>query len=77
MDAPSPPRYPGQGREAPAEPGPIGRNIVEHGPILVLAHVRIVSQTLNPAVPLNGSRLSLRSAGMTAAGLRRQEFSVS
>ena len=56
-------RHPGQGRGAPAEPGPIGRNIVERGPVLALAHFRTVSQTLNPAVPLNGSRLSLASLG--------------
>jgi len=63
-------RHPGQGREAPAEPGPIGRSIVERGPVPVLAHLRIVSQAVTPAVPLNGSRLSLRSAGMTR-GRRR------
>jgi len=56
-------RHPGQGREAPAEPGPIGRNIVEHGPVLTQAYFRIVSQALNPALPLNGSRLSLASLG--------------
>jgi len=56
-------RHPGQGREAPAEPGPIGRTIVERGPILVLAHASTVSQALDPAVPLNGSRLSLASLG--------------
>ncbi|MGQ3191828.1 hypothetical protein [Neoaquamicrobium sediminum] len=31
-------RHPGQGREATAEPGPIGRRIVEHGPVPVLTH---------------------------------------
>ena len=56
-------RHPGQGREAAAEPGPIGRTIVGRGPVLALAHVRIVSQALNPAVLLNGSRLSLASLG--------------
>jgi len=37
-------RHPGQGREAAAEPGPIGRKIVEHGPVLTLARFRIVVQ---------------------------------
>mgnify|MGYP006904089256 FL=1 len=48
-------RHPGQGSGATAEPGPIGRSIVGHGPVLALAHFRIVSQALDPAVPLPGS----------------------
>jgi hypothetical protein len=32
-----PPRHPGQGREAPAEPGSIGRRIVRNGPVLTSA----------------------------------------
>ena len=61
MAGPQHRRHPGQGSEATAEPGPIGRTIVEHGPVLALAHFRIVSQALVPAALLNGSRLSLAS----------------
>src|SRR5690606_4252735 len=45
--------------------GPIGPAIVEHGPVLISAHVSGAARPRHPAAPLNGSRLSLRSAGMT------------
>src|SRR5690606_10750977 len=63
-------RHPGQGREATAELGPIGRKIVWRGPVLVLPHFSTVARTCDPAVLLNGSRLCGRFAtlsGMTAA----------
>jgi len=62
-------RHPGQGRAAAAEPGPIDASIVERGPVLIPAHGKAAARTRHPAAPLNGSRLSLRSAGMTAAAM--------
>jgi len=59
----SPAVIPAKGAQRPQSRDPIGRTIVERGPVLTLAHFRIVSRTLNPAVPLNGSRLSLASLG--------------
>src|SRR5690606_6331505 len=50
--------------------GPIGRNTVACGPVLILAHVSTVACNNNPAAPLNGSRLSLASSvGRDDAGL--------
>src|SRR5690606_14705602 len=42
-------RHPGQGREAAAEPGPIGREIVETGPVLAVARVSTAARTRRPA----------------------------
>ncbi len=35
-------RHPGQGSEATADPGTIGPNIIERGPVLVVVHVSTV-----------------------------------
>ncbi len=66
-------RHPGQGREATAEPGPIGPEIVRRGPVQDVMRVSAAPRTHHPAALLNGSRVCPRYArlpGMTAGRLR-------
>ncbi len=60
---------PGNRSEAEEDPGPIGPIVVERGPPLMSARRSNVVPTRNPAVLINGSRVSLRSPGMTVASL--------
>ena len=53
---------PAKGAKRPQSRDPLAGQS-SHGPVLALARVNTASQTLDPAVLLNGSRLSLASLG--------------
>jgi hypothetical protein len=56
---------PGDRSGAKGDPGPIGPNVVAHGRVLMVAHARRFAFSEHPAALVNGSRVSLRSPGMT------------
>src|SRR5690606_25746907 len=71
------PRHPGQGREAPAEPGSIGRVIVRNGPVLAPARFSTLVAVPQPGRAAQWIPDSLRFApasGMTGEAPRHMRL---